>query len=162
LAAEQLKLEHGYALAKEVGAKESAELARFVPGGRGHVSRRFISEIIESRLAEILEMINNELVLMGKSGKLAGGAVFTGGGAKLPGITDLARQELKLSSQVGCATGMKWLLEGDAGSSANLEDPEFVTALGLVLWGGDEDGWWDRANSGSFLNIKGILKHFMP
>lgn len=160
-AAESLKLHYGYALAREVGSKESIELNKFVPDTKGNVSRRFVSEIIESRLSEILEFVGNELALLGKSGKLAGGVVLTGGGSKLPGLTELTKQELKLSSQVGFAIGLECREEGiDAGE--NREDPEFVNALGLVLWGGDEDGWWEKKEVSSPFDFKALLRRFLP
>lgn len=158
-AAENLKLSHGYALAKEVGHKESVELRKFSSAAKGVASRRFIAEIIESRLAEIFDFVNNELKLLGRRGQLPGGAVIVGGGAKLPGLTELVTQELKLSSQIGLALGNEWETEG--GDFAEfLEDPEFVVALGLALWGIDRTGW--NSNSLSQFKFKNVLRYFLP
>ena len=118
------------------------ELAKFSPGSKNTVSRRFVAEIISPRLAEILEFVNNELKLIQKSGNLAGGAVFVGGTAKLPGITELAKQELRLSSHIGIPDLAEAVRERNGNTSEFLEDPEFATALGLVLGGGDQEGWW--------------------
>lgn len=139
-AAEAIKLAYGFALSREVGSKESIDLKKFIPDAKGAVSRRFVSEIIESRLAEIFEFVNNELRLLGRTGDLAGGAVLVGGGSKLPGITDLAKAELKLSTQIGFAIAEEWSDEA-LNFSDHFEDPEFVTVLGLVLWGADKEGW---------------------
>ncbi len=162
-AADALKLQCGYAMAKEIGTKESIELKKFVADGKGTVSRRFISEIIESRLSEIFEFVQNELKLMGRAGQLAGGVVLVGGGAKLPGLTELVRQELKLPTQIGLS-GEEWLVEGASNFNEILEDPEFVTTLGLVLWGSDEEGW--NAKSGNFsfsgMSVKKIMGYFLP
>lgn len=163
-AAEKIKLNYGYALSREVGAKEAVEIHEFVPSGKGSVSRRFISEIIESRLAEMLEFVNNELTLMGKAGQLAGGVVLTGGGAKLPGLAELARQELKLSSQIGFSSSSEWTSERE-GSANVIEDPEFVNVLGLVLSCGDKEGWGGERRGSNFssrFNIKHILQSFIP
>ena len=65
------------------------------------------------RLAEIFELVNNELKLVGKSGKLPAGAAITGAGAKIPDIVELAKQELKLPAQLGIP---------------ELSDVEFVSA----------------------------------
>lgn len=159
-AAENLKLQYGYALSREISAKENVEPKKFFAEAKGVVSRRFIAEIIESRLAEILEFINNELRLMGKVGQLAGGAVLVGGGAKLPGLTELVRQELKLPTQIGLA-GDDWLMEGAQRFSECLEDPEFVTVLGLVAWGADEEGWQARTALPEF-SVKKIMRYFLP
>jgi cell division protein FtsA len=165
--AETIKLHYGYALAKEVGSKETIDLTKLAPDVKGMVSRKFVSEIIESRLAEILDFVNNELKLIQKSGQLAGGVVLTGGTSKLPGIAELAKHNLRLTSQIGFADlasnlGERGLLTEDA-----VEDPEFTTAFGLLLQGGDEEGWWHerRRTVGidfSDFSPKKLLKYFMP
>lgn len=53
-AAENIKFSFGAALAKDVPLRESVELVKFDANSRGSASRRFIAEIIEVRLAEIL------------------------------------------------------------------------------------------------------------
>lgn len=159
-AAESLKLHYGYALARDVGQKEQVDLKKFIGDAKGFVSRRFIAEIIESRLAEILDFVNNELKLIGKYGELPGGVVLVGGGAKMPGLTELVRQEVKLASQIGLALGDEWETEG-ANFADFLEDPEFVTSLGLVLWGMDQNGWKKERALGGF-KIRNIFKYFLP
>ncbi len=159
-AAEEVKLNYGYALAKEVNSKESIDLMKFSPEAKGMVSRRFLSEIMELRLAEILELVNNELRLLGKSGGLAGGAVLTGGGAKTPGMNELAKQVLKLSTQIGVSLGEEWS-EGTAAFSDSFEDPEFVNALGLVVWGAEKEGW-QRRGLASWNKTKGFWRYFAP
>lgn len=131
--AEKLKISYGYALAKEVSNKETIELKKIDPNAKGVPSRRFISEVIELRLSEICELINNELRLLGKVGKLPSGAVLVGGGAKLPGIVDLVRSELKLSTQIGFPATSNFQ-GGSAAAAEFLESPEYVTVLGLILW----------------------------
>lgn len=159
-AAEGLKLNYGYALAREVSHKETIDLKKFFPEARGTVSRRFVAEIIEARLAEIMDFVNNELKLLGNRGRLPGGAVLVGGGAKIPGICELVKQELKLSGQVGLALGDEWEAEG-GNFGEFLEDPEFVTALGLVLWGMDSEGWKEERSSSRF-SIRSVVKLFKP
>jgi cell division protein FtsA len=159
-AAESLKVNYGYALSSDVNAKESIDLRKFTPEAKGMVSRRFIAEIIELRLAEMLEFVNNELRILKKVGQLAGGVVLVGGGAKMPGITELARQVLKLSSQVGIANTEEWSDEL-AVYSETFEDPEFSNALGLALWGADRESWAAK-RGGSIFQAKNILRYFLP
>lgn len=158
-AAEAIKLEYGYALSREVNPKESIEISKFFPEGRGSVSRRFVAEIIESRLAEIFEFVDNELKAQGKAGELAGGAILTGGGAKLPGIAELAKEELRLSTRVGTAIREEWSDEA-LNFSESFEDPEFVNVLGLALWGAEKEGWESDARAN--FSMKGVLKYFLP
>jgi cell division protein FtsA len=158
--AENLKLHCGYAVAKEINPKEMIDLKKFSTESKGMVSRRFIAEIIESRLAEIFEFVNNELKLTGKVGQLAGGAVLTGGGAKLPGLTELAKQELKLTSQIGFAIHEEWA--GESGAlTETFEDPEFTNTLGLVLWGADKE-YWRPSEKPAMTKIRNILHYFLP
>ncbi|MCR4328148.1 MAG: cell division protein FtsA [Patescibacteria group bacterium] len=163
-AAEDLKLNYGYALAQDVSGKDMIELRKFAPDVKGATSRRFISEIIESRLAEILEFVHNELKLMGKVGKLPGGVVLVGGGSKLPGLTDLVKQELKLASQIGAT--VEGFGSGSGEFSGYFEDPEFATVLGLVLWG-SEDAEWEANRTFKnlkfeFKTVKEMFRHFLP
>lgn len=158
--AENLKLHYGHAVAREVNSKEIIDLKKLFPDATGSVSRRFVSEIIESRLAEILDFVNNELKQMGKQGRLPGGVVLVGGGSKIPGLSDLVKQELKLTSQIGMALPEEWE-PGVPDFAEFLEDPELVTALGLVLWGVDDNGW-GRGSTLSNFKIKNIVKYFIP
>ena len=155
-----MKLRYGYAVAKDIGSKETVELTKLVPDAKGPVSRRFVGEIIESRLEEIFEMVSNELKIFQKVGELPGGVVITGGGAKLPGLTDYAKQEMRVSAQIGCTLAGEWENEGGVFKEF-LEDPEFVGVFGLVLWGVDGEGWGAKKTSSGF-GIRNVFKYFAP
>jgi cell division protein FtsA len=160
-AAENLKLHQGNAFAKEISTKELLDLRPYVPDAKGTTSRRFVAEIIESRLEEIFGLVNDELKRIGKEHNLPGGVIITGGGAKLPGITDLAKQELRLSAQIGCTVAHEWENEG-GDFKEEIEDPEFVTAFGLALWGihGEHTGNATHESSGN--GLKNWFKYFAP
>lgn len=161
-AAESVKLHYGSASPRDVSSKDVIDLSKFVTDAKGSVSRRFVAEIIESRLAEIFEFVNNELKLAGKAGRLAGGVVLAGGGAKIPGLADLAKQELKLTAQVGFADMRPWAADEQSSFTEFLEDPEFAAATGLALWGGDEEGWWKESESAKKFSIKNLIHYFIP
>jgi cell division protein FtsA len=159
--AEAIKLSFGSALAKEISNKEKIELHQIDETLKSIVNRRFISEIIEIRLAEIFEFVNNELKLIGKTGQLPAGVVLAGGGAKIPGILELAKQELKLSIQIGIPElpGMEFINDD---FRTKIEDQEFSVANGLLLWGLDqalkETGWTISKKSW----LSKIFRHFLP
>jgi cell division protein FtsA len=163
-AAEKIKLEYGYSLARQVSSRETIDLDKFLPGAKGSASRRFVAEIIESRLAEILEFVNNELKLIQRAGSLAGGAVFAGGTAKMPGLAELGKQELRLSSHIAAPDLSEMAGESNASISESLEDPEFANTLGLVLGGGDQEGWWQSGESRRpmKLDLKKFIRNFLP
>jgi cell division protein FtsA len=159
-AAEEIKLHYGYAVSRDVPQKEQIELKKFVPDAHGTIPRRFAAEIIEQRLEDIFDLVSGELRTLQKFGELPGGVVIVGGGAKLPGITDLAKQEMKLSTQIGFALSDEWEAEGGTFKEF-LEDPEFASAFGLVLWGVDGEGW-SKDQSFSNFNIRKIIRYFTP
>lgn len=135
-AAEIVKLTFGSAIAKGIG-RETIDLKKIDPNFKTTVTKKFVAEIIEMRLAEIFEFINNELKLVSKAGQLPAGVVLVGGGAKLPGIVDLAKRELKLASQIGIPdTTALDISNGEL--NLQIEDPEFACSVGLISWGMDK------------------------
>ena len=132
--AEAAKISFGYAVSKNVPGRDLIELNKIDSRAHNSVSRRFISEIVEIRLAEILELANNELKHINRAGKLPAGVILVGGGAKMPGLVDLVKQELRLPAQIGLPDLSNFeIASGDL--NAELEDPEYACCLGLLLWG---------------------------
>src|SRR5258708_37694218 len=67
----------------------------------GGVGRKHVGEISEARLEETFDLINKELKKINKDGELPAGVILTGGGAKLPGVVELAKKQLRLPVIVG-------------------------------------------------------------
>ena len=139
-AAEKVKLTYGFAFAKETSRREVFNLQEIDSSMKGEISKRFLSEIIEARLAEIFEIINNEIKNLGHKIDFPAGVVITGGGAKLPGIVDLARQELRLPVQIGLPELANFDVK-DSVSTDLISDPEFATAVGLTVYGLNQEGF---------------------
>ena len=138
--AERVKMEFGNALPGEISKKENIDLSQIDSNEEGIVSRHHVAEIIEARLEEIFTLVNKELRIIGKERLLPGGAVITGGSAKLPGCVDLAKSILSLPAQTGFPLALGGLVD-------RVDDPSFATALGLVLWGVEENGVSSGAGS---------------
>ncbi len=157
--AEKIKLEYGYASAKDAPSKESIDLSKVDDTLKGNPSKRFVAEVIESRLSEICELVNNELKSIGKDGHLPGGAVIVGGGAKMPGIVEFFKNELKLSTKVGFS-GQERFGTVSPSIADILENPEYATVLGLAF--GNRE--LDKDSRGRTKNnfISRILKSFLP
>lgn len=155
--AEKLKMTYGYALAREIGRKDMVRLAEFDEANKGEIPKRFISEIIEVRLAEILELVNNELKALGRNVQLPAGVVVTGGGAKLPGLPELVKQELKLHVQMGFPDTGTFEIVAPTHKEL-LDDPEFATAVGLILVGDTEGG----SRSAGFSSVKDFFRNLIP
>ncbi|MFH1088480.1 MAG: cell division protein FtsA [Patescibacteria group bacterium] len=129
--AEKVKIEYGMASALMLSDKDTVDLSRFDKSEDQVISRKYIAEIIEARLMEIFMMVKTELRKVGKDGMLPAGAVLVGGGAKLPGIVDFAKDHLGLPAQIGFPIELRGVVD-------QLDDPRFANAIGLVLWGIDD------------------------
>jgi cell division protein FtsA len=113
--------------------KEQINLAEIDPQEEGEISRHHIAEIVEARLEEIFTLVDKELRKTNRSGMLPAGAVLVGGGAKLPGAVDVAKKILRLPAQTGFPTDLGGIVD-------KVDEPGFVAAVGLALWGLEEAG----------------------
>src|SRR5436190_1409940 len=124
--AEQIKIQHGSALAALVPADQMVT----VPGVGGRadreISRHVLSSMIEPRMEEIFALANKEVKKNHFARMLGGGVVLTGGTSLMPGMVELAEQVLEMPVRLGQPQGL-------GGLSANVEDPRFSTGVGLVL-----------------------------
>ncbi len=125
----------------------------------GEYPKKKLDEIIDARLSDIFELIENHLKKIKRSELLPAGIVWIGGGANTPGIEDLSKSALKLPSRIGTTD-----LFGN--TKTKLRDSSWFTVLGLLISGKDTDNY----SKGSFSNllkdlknsIKLIAKQFMP
>lgn len=159
--AEKIKLEYGSALPAQIGKKEMIDLAK-MGGEDDQVARQQVAEIIEARVFEILELVGRELKKIDRAGLLPAGVVLVGGGAKLTGLADLAKEKLKLPVQIGRPQNLEGIVD-------QVDDPSFATVCGLILSAlNDEIGTeskhsFDLPAIGPTVNkIKKWFKGFMP
>jgi len=98
-----------------------------------NISHKYLAEIIEARVEEIFEKIDQEFKKIERSGMLPAGVFFVGGGAKLNDLVDTAKNLLRLPAALGVAKNIETLIDKTNGL-------EFLTALGLVRWGNQLSG----------------------
>lgn len=143
--AEKLKLEHANAIARSdtsgVSLKHDGNILTFQTDE--------IDEIVEARLEEMFDAINNELKKAGRASKLPSGVVLTGGTANLKGIAEYAKQSLGLAARVGKSSGY-------GGVADDIEKPQFATVIGLMLMDSDTASVVDKRTSKK--SGKGALK----
>ena len=87
-----------------------------------------LSEIVEPRALELLELIHAEIDRSGYEKQLGAGVVLTGGGAKLGGLAVLAEPVFNLPVRVAAPDGLEAMGE-------TLPDPVFSTVVGLAVYG---------------------------
>jgi cell division protein FtsA len=93
------------------------------------ISRWQIAEILECRAEDLFHRIKKEIHRLGMSGGLGEGVVLCGGGAKLPGMLDIAERLLSCASRNGIPEFINnWPSE--------LLSPEWTTVAGLAMYGG--------------------------
>jgi cell division protein FtsA len=114
------------------------------------VSYATLSEIIDARARELLELIQAELERAGVERQLGRGVVLVGGGAKLGGFAALAEHMLDTPVRLGIPSGLEK-------SGESLGDPAFATTVGLVMYAnrqrllhGSREGGWTTKLFGMF------------
>lgn len=126
--AEKIKREHACAL-RELGTPDIAiEIASVGDRPPRTVFARMLSEIVEPRAQELLMLIRDELRRGGLESQIPAGIVFTGGGAQLRGLPELAERIFNLPVRVAAPRGLGEMSE-------EVSRPEYSTAVGLVLYG---------------------------
>ena len=127
--AESLKMKFGKAIAEEASPNEIVS----IPGLRNRpakeISMKNLAHIIEARMEEIIELVHAEIITSGFDGKLSGGIVLTGGGAKLQSLQQLVEYMTGMDARIGYPN------EHLGKSLSDVKSPMYSTAIGLVLSG---------------------------
>lgn len=128
--AEEIKVKFGSAVASENRDDEVVS----IPGIRGRdpkeISFRTLASIIQARLSEIFDIVNNEIQKVNSEHKLIAGIVLTGGGAMMQHIQQLAAFKTGLDVRIGYPN--EYLANDTA---EELASPMYSTGVGLVIEG---------------------------
>ncbi len=125
--AERIKIAHGYASPSAIRDDEVRVLDDVASRQSPAVTNRYVAEIVEARVQNILEMVKEELKKSNGETYLAG-AVLVGGGALLRGVDRLAEKVLDVTVRIGSPTEVEGLVD-------TVRSPAYSTAVGLVLYG---------------------------
>lgn len=166
--AEGVKLRHATALSADKEAPKSIEHKH--GDEKMTFSRKDIDMIVGARLDEIFELIDKELASIDRAGKLPGGIVLTGGGARLKDLAGYAKSKLRLPVRIA-------KLDGFSGMNDRTTSPEFATSIGLMLAdfesstmhqnqassrGGSKPGDSSASFGKLFKHASDLLKKFKP
>lgn len=130
--AEWLKKRYGHCIPGEVMAGEEIEVESPDDGETVIVDHREVCEIIEARVAEILQFVNNEM-LRKELDRHVSSVVLTGGTSHLRGIEDLAGSIFNRHVRVGQPRHVGGLVDVVA-------SPMYAAGVGLVLLAAREQG----------------------
>lgn len=131
--AEAIKRRAGHSLASAIGPKERIPVRTVGGETVEHVPRRQLGDIIQPRLEEIFSLVRDDAKRSGVY-EFIGGAVITGGGSLLPGVTELASPILdNMRVRIGEPMGL-------TGLSTHVATPIWSTAVGLAMYGLEAEG----------------------
>jgi len=129
--AEEIKKTSGCALADLLNNNDTIEVPSV--GGRQPrtITRRALAEVIEPRMAEMLEFIYREIQTSGYSEMAPAGVVMTGGASLLEATQGLAEQIFDMPVRIGYPREVRGLAD-------KVKDPVYATGVGLILHGAKE------------------------
>lgn len=132
------------------------------------VSPRFMSDIAAARIEDLFAAVEKELRHADRSGNLPAGVVLIGGGAKLRGMVEAAKKHLRLPASIATQASVPTPLAEIA------RDPAFSSAIGIMLWGFNQERsgptsglgsmWSGKAKGAGKIgeSMKRIFKSFIP
>jgi len=126
--AEKIKREHACAFRELQKEDFSIEIASVGDRPPRTIYARMLSEIVEPRAQELLVLVREELRRGGLDSQIPAGLVLSGGGAHMRGLVELAERVFNLPVRVASPRGL-------AGMSEEVSQPEYATAVGIVLYG---------------------------
>jgi cell division protein FtsA len=155
--AEKIKLKYVRAHTTKANLQEKLRIEE-LDSEDNVVTRRELQKIAGARLDEIFQLVRTELRKVGKDVMLPGGVVLTGGGAKMAGIEELAKEALQLPAVVGKPEGFTGIVD-------RINDPAFAAPIGLMLENMSQglDGTAPNDTIGQTVDkIKKTLRNLLP
>lgn len=117
--AEKIKIKHGHAFYDHASEDEVFNVGIIGSDQQQQFNQLEIADIIEARIEEIFEMVQNELRAL-KVRDLPGGFVLTGGVANMQGVLELAQDMFQSRVRIAVPDYI------------GVREPQFTTAVGLI------------------------------
>lgn len=141
---DRLKVRYGSVLSDEVD-----DVAPVLLDDR-HYSAKFISQILEYRAREVLELARDSLDDARLRPFLPGGVVLTGGGSQLGGFGQLAEEVLGLRVRLAAPRRIK-------GDVKPLQKPQYSTAIGLLYFAAKNNDLRPKSKGAGALDFGSIV-----
>lgn len=120
--AERVKIKYGIASIEEASEDVRFKVARIGSNVEKEFSQKDIAYIIEPRVREMFELVQQEIYRMGYTNELAGGYVLTGGVVAMNGILSIAQEEFRSSVRISMPDYI------------GVRDPSYTSGVGLILY----------------------------
>jgi cell division protein FtsA len=146
-------LEHGSALVDEAVKGQTVTITNELGLPLKTINVEHLRQIMSLRVEEIFQLIAQDLENAGLFDYLRAGVFLCGGGARVPRISKLAERILQMPVSIGQTNSV-------SGLKSALDQPEFVTAIGLAKFG----SFKNRKREGKSLftaGIKGVFGKFL-
>jgi cell division protein FtsA len=127
VAAEKIKKTFGHTIRCSVPEADEIEVPAVGDRPSRLMPRRFLAEILEPRAVELCELMRDHLQQAGVLDLCHAGVVFTGGGSRLSGLSQVAEEVTKQPVRLGSPVPV-------AKMPAQLAEPEFATIIGLAMY----------------------------
>lgn len=152
--AERLKEDYGSAISSMIKPNHVVDVPTVGDREPRKVTQKVLVDILQARIVEILEMVNQELIHSGQKNKIHGGVVITGGTALLANLVDLAEQIFDLPVRIGYPVKI-------GGRVEEVHTPRCTTAVGLVMYGRQNRVQRISSDSSMFGRMKMLMKKIM-
>jgi len=113
--------------------------------------KKKLSEIMEARMGDMFELIENHLKKIKRSELLPAGVVWIGGGAGIANLEESSRVALNLPSRIGTT-------EMFGANKTKLRDPSWFIALGLLVFSKENEGYVEGSLSNAWKDAKNTIK----
>ena len=137
-AAEAIKVKHGCALTQLARPEETIQVPGAAQRAPRELSRQTLAEVVEPRYEELFTLVQAELRRRGLEETIASGVVLTGGAAKMEGLVELAEEIFHMPVCIGTPQHVRGLTQA-------ARNPIYATAVGLVLYGLEQEAQASRA-----------------
>lgn len=152
--AENLKKRFGHCIPSELDPEEEIQAPAALSSKLVNHQRRFLAEIVEARLEEMLCLVHKKIVNVPCYQDVYGGIIFTGGGSLQEGICQLGERIFEKPCKVGSPSGL-------TGLSSVVSSPIYSTGVGLVLYGLEHEREQSFLDGNAFNKIMKRLKSFI-
>lgn len=127
--AEHIKITYGNCIANTVPQEKIIEIEGIAGREPKQKKLRYVSEIIEARMREILDMAYNLLNKNNNLKMITAGLTLTGGASLLKNLEFLAEEIFNMSTKIGYPN-----LENLKGPTEGLYHPKFATSVGILYY----------------------------